>query len=64
MTMSSGLSSPILPPELERQNSEFCALSLPVFIPTLMLVAKRVTEWYALSLPKIEDRLPIIVIQG
>ncbi|KAF8171067.1 hypothetical protein K438DRAFT_2017676 [Mycena galopus ATCC 62051] len=38
-------SSPTLPPELEREIFELCALDLPVFIPVLMLVAKRVSEW-------------------
>ncbi|KAK7023289.1 hypothetical protein R3P38DRAFT_3270833 [Favolaschia claudopus] len=38
-------SSPILPLELEMAIFELCALSLPVFIPKLMLVAHRVKEW-------------------
>ncbi|KAJ7461228.1 hypothetical protein FB451DRAFT_1405086 [Mycena latifolia] len=37
--------APAFPPELERQVFEICALSRPVFIPTLMLVAWRVKEW-------------------
>ncbi|KAF8171066.1 hypothetical protein K438DRAFT_2024161 [Mycena galopus ATCC 62051] len=38
-------SVPALPPELERQIFELCALDLPVCIPKLMLVAKHVHEW-------------------
>ncbi|KAF8171070.1 hypothetical protein K438DRAFT_2024164 [Mycena galopus ATCC 62051] len=38
-------SSPTLPPELEREIFELCALDLPVSIPKLMLIAKRVHEW-------------------
>ncbi|KAJ7461230.1 hypothetical protein FB451DRAFT_1371448 [Mycena latifolia] len=47
-TLSDGNSdhpAPAFPPELERQLFEICALSRPVFIPTLMLVAWRVKEW-------------------
>ncbi|KAJ6476534.1 hypothetical protein C8R47DRAFT_661099 [Mycena vitilis] len=36
---------PALPPELERYIFEICALSRPVEIPTLMLVAWRVKNW-------------------
>ncbi|KAJ7126171.1 hypothetical protein C8R44DRAFT_121267 [Mycena epipterygia] len=43
--MESVRSAPILPPELERQIFEICALSRPVLIPKLMLVAWRVKEW-------------------
>jgi hypothetical protein len=39
------LNSPILPPELERGIFEICAISRPVSIPNLMLVAQRVKEW-------------------
>ncbi|KAJ6532644.1 hypothetical protein B0H19DRAFT_1241929 [Mycena capillaripes] len=38
-------SRPALPPELEREVFEICALSRPVSIPKLMLVAPRVKEW-------------------
>ncbi|KAK7051751.1 hypothetical protein R3P38DRAFT_2857197 [Favolaschia claudopus] len=38
-------SSPVLPLELEMTIFKLCALSLPVFIPKLMLVAHRVKEW-------------------
>ncbi|KAJ7353141.1 hypothetical protein DFH08DRAFT_774110, partial [Mycena albidolilacea] len=41
--MTSG--SPTLPRELERDIFELCALSRPVCIPKLMLVAQRVKEW-------------------
>ncbi|KAJ7858675.1 hypothetical protein B0H14DRAFT_3447137 [Mycena olivaceomarginata] len=41
--MTSG--SPTLPGELEREIFELCALSRPVCIPKLMLVAQRVKEW-------------------
>ncbi|KAJ7087506.1 hypothetical protein C8R44DRAFT_820224 [Mycena epipterygia] len=34
-----------LPPELQRHIFEICALSRPVSIPTLMLVASHVKEW-------------------
>ncbi|KAJ7840155.1 hypothetical protein B0H13DRAFT_2677051 [Mycena leptocephala] len=34
-----------LPPELERHIFEICALSRPVMIPKLLLVARRVREW-------------------
>ncbi|KAJ7679491.1 hypothetical protein DFH06DRAFT_1166733 [Mycena polygramma] len=37
--------NPSLPPELERYIFEICALSRPVGIPTLMLVAWRVKNW-------------------
>ncbi|KAJ6462931.1 hypothetical protein C8R45DRAFT_1220429 [Mycena sanguinolenta] len=37
--------SPSLPLELEREIFEICALSRPVSIPKLMLVAQRVKEW-------------------
>ncbi|KAJ7930878.1 hypothetical protein B0H13DRAFT_876149, partial [Mycena leptocephala] len=37
--------SPILPPELEREIFEICAISRPASIPNLMLVAQRVKEW-------------------
>ncbi|KAJ7930882.1 hypothetical protein B0H13DRAFT_2530801 [Mycena leptocephala] len=37
--------SPILPLELEREIFEICAISRPVSIPNLMLVAQRVKEW-------------------
>ncbi|KAJ6574399.1 hypothetical protein B0H19DRAFT_1124409 [Mycena capillaripes] len=36
---------PTFPPELERQIFEICALSRPVSIPNLMLVAWRVKQW-------------------
>ncbi|KAJ7629850.1 hypothetical protein B0H17DRAFT_1091096 [Mycena rosella] len=39
------LSTPALPPELERQIFEICALFRPVSIPKLMLVAWRVKQW-------------------
>ncbi|KAJ7461193.1 hypothetical protein FB451DRAFT_490402, partial [Mycena latifolia] len=38
-------SPPALPPELEQQIFEICALSRPMSIPKLMLVAWRVKEW-------------------
>ncbi|KAJ7461188.1 hypothetical protein FB451DRAFT_490354 [Mycena latifolia] len=38
-------SPPAFPPELERQIFEICALSRPMSIPKLMLVAWRVREW-------------------
>ncbi|KAJ7461194.1 hypothetical protein FB451DRAFT_490414 [Mycena latifolia] len=38
-------SPPAFPPELERQIFEICALSRPVAIPRLMLVAWRVKQW-------------------
>ncbi|KAF7340658.1 hypothetical protein MSAN_02137800 [Mycena sanguinolenta] len=37
--------SPLFPRELEREIFEICALSQPVFIPKVMLVAQRVKEW-------------------
>ncbi|KAF8171064.1 hypothetical protein K438DRAFT_201425 [Mycena galopus ATCC 62051] len=37
--------SPRLPRELEREIFELCALSLPLCIPKLILVAQRVKEW-------------------
>ncbi|KAJ7126167.1 hypothetical protein C8R44DRAFT_121208 [Mycena epipterygia] len=43
--MESVRTAPILPPELERQIYEICALSRPVLIPKLMLVAWRAKEW-------------------
>ncbi|KAJ7690262.1 hypothetical protein B0H17DRAFT_1065321 [Mycena rosella] len=39
------LSTPALPPELERQIFEICALFRPVWIPKLMLIAWRVKQW-------------------
>ncbi|KAJ7922646.1 hypothetical protein B0H13DRAFT_2267457 [Mycena leptocephala] len=36
----------VFPPELERELFEICALSRPVSIPKLMLVAHHVKEWY------------------
>ncbi|KAJ7620069.1 hypothetical protein FB45DRAFT_147022 [Roridomyces roridus] len=39
------MAQPVLPPELERGIFEICALSRPVLIPKLMLVAWRVKEW-------------------
>ncbi|KAJ7434913.1 hypothetical protein B0H11DRAFT_1887544 [Mycena galericulata] len=36
---------PVLPPELERQIFEICALSRPTLIPKFMLIAWRVKEW-------------------
>ncbi|KAF7324574.1 hypothetical protein MKEN_00498700 [Mycena kentingensis (nom. inval.)] len=36
---------PILPPELEREIFELCALSRPVLVPKLILVAWRVKQW-------------------
>jgi len=36
---------PVLPPELEREIFEICALSRPVSIPKLMLIAQRVKDW-------------------
>ena len=36
---------PKLPPELERQIFEICALDCPEFCTTLILVSKRVYEW-------------------
>ncbi|KAJ7887664.1 hypothetical protein B0H14DRAFT_3856338 [Mycena olivaceomarginata] len=39
--------SSILPAELEREIFEICSLSRPVSTPTLMLVAKRVKQWYS-----------------
>ncbi|KAF8155327.1 hypothetical protein K438DRAFT_1987043 [Mycena galopus ATCC 62051] len=38
-------SPPAFPPELEREVFEICAVSRPVTIPKLMLVARRVKEW-------------------
>ncbi|KAJ7181336.1 hypothetical protein C8R43DRAFT_968965 [Mycena crocata] len=37
--------SPELPPELQRDIFEVCALRYPAFIPTLMLVAHHIKEW-------------------
>ncbi|KAJ6550992.1 hypothetical protein DFH09DRAFT_603625 [Mycena vulgaris] len=45
MTEGDAASAPLFPPELERQIFEICALSRPVVIPRLMLVAWRVKEW-------------------
>ncbi|KAJ7064307.1 hypothetical protein C8F01DRAFT_984147 [Mycena amicta] len=36
---------PILPAELEREISQLAALSYPRMLPTLLLVARRFTEW-------------------
>jgi hypothetical protein len=43
-SMSSSL--PTLPSELEREIFEICAVSRPVCIPKLVLVAQRVKEWF------------------
>ncbi|KAF7369485.1 hypothetical protein MVEN_00278200 [Mycena venus] len=43
--MASPSSSPMLPPELEREIFERCALSWPTSVPKLMLVTKCVKEW-------------------
>ncbi|KAJ7087501.1 hypothetical protein C8R44DRAFT_991351 [Mycena epipterygia] len=43
--MESAVSWDGLPPELQRHIFEICALSRPVSIPTLMLVASHVKEW-------------------
>ncbi|KAF8211007.1 hypothetical protein K438DRAFT_1959209 [Mycena galopus ATCC 62051] len=43
--MTSPESPPAFPPELEREVFEICAVSRPVTIPKLMLVARRVKEW-------------------
>ncbi|KAJ7461182.1 hypothetical protein FB451DRAFT_1269148 [Mycena latifolia] len=43
--LNSDQPAPAFPPELERHIFEICALSRPVFIPTLMLVAWRIKEW-------------------
>ncbi|KAJ6462889.1 hypothetical protein C8R45DRAFT_1107963 [Mycena sanguinolenta] len=37
--------APLLPLGLERENFQICALSQPVFIPKLMLVAQHIKEW-------------------
>jgi hypothetical protein len=49
--------TPILPTELERQIFELCALSRPVRIPKLMLVAWRVKEWWVMAVSQREKIL-------
>ncbi|KAJ6550994.1 hypothetical protein DFH09DRAFT_603637 [Mycena vulgaris] len=65
-------SAPSFPPELERQIFEICALSRPVVIPRLMLVAWRVKEWVepllyrtiALDLPSPIAGFPVFTSQN
>ncbi|KAF7367989.1 hypothetical protein MSAN_00864600 [Mycena sanguinolenta] len=45
MSSDSDLDDPKLPPELERKIFEIAALAQPAWIPSLMLVARRVKFW-------------------
>ncbi|KAJ6550966.1 hypothetical protein DFH09DRAFT_1168002 [Mycena vulgaris] len=58
------MSVPTLPPELERAIFEICALSRPLSIPTLMLVAWRVKLWVEPFLYRIFLSSGVELIQG
>ncbi|KAJ7461190.1 hypothetical protein FB451DRAFT_490394 [Mycena latifolia] len=72
--MDPSSSPPAFPPELERQIFEICALSRPITIPKLMLVAGRVRQWLEplfyrtltiaskdeLEIPRPDDAFPVV----